>query len=114
MAMGVSFSIHYCHGQVDSISFFEKKSNCCCSKDNKPAKCCFDENYKYEIKTDQLFSSIANFNFKTSENHLSEYINTFSNLKLERIFSSNTLTYPPPISIIEEVPIRLLQSIFRL
>ena len=112
LAMGISVNLHYCHGEVDSVSFFSQEGSCCCHKAGKPSHCCFDENYKYELNSEQFFSSLKSYSFSLIEVFTSEcrWFH-FKNFKSSSIF--NVLKIP--LFLIDQgVPIRLLQSVFRL
>ena len=115
--MGINLNLHYCHGEVDSISLFVEDGSCICDEafPDRMDKmtCCFDKNYKYDLDTDQLFTPFSNFEFK-----LTEYIqNQFFELNFNFIALNNTiveaLNIPPP-NIIQDIPFRILHSVFRL
>ena len=113
MTTGMSINFHYCHGQIECISFFEKDHGCCCKKGIHSSKCCFDENYKYEIKSDQIISKLVRFDFQIS---LLALTNPFPSLRtyLSEIYSKQQVWHPPSNYLTKEIPLRILQSIFRL
>lgn len=111
--MGVSMNLHYCHGEVDSVSFFTEEGNCGCHGGEEPTHCCFDQSYKYEIGSEQVFSSIINFNFELIKVIPSVfYSNSF--IDNTTLLSQNKSSHSPPLLSIGEPPIRILQSVFRI
>lgn len=115
--MGVNLNLHYCHGEVDSISFFVEDGSCICDEafPDRMDKmtCCFDKNYKYELDTDHVISSTPTFNFEISDFFI-QPIYSFENLFLEVYkITINTYNIPPP-DILQGLPLRILYSVFRL
>lgn len=59
--LGLSFGIHYCKDEIESVSFhFQQEEPCieketsCCAKENSHDSCCSNKVIKVEKKTDDV------------------------------------------------------------
>lgn len=112
VAMQVNVNLHYCHGSVNSISFFHSEGECCCSETKLVSNCCFDKNYDYKIESEQIISSKGNFVFKYFETIISKH-SEFTLPSLLQPFQI-IIFDSPPNHFFTKIPIRILHSIFRL
>lgn len=115
--MGVNLNVHYCHGEINSISFFTEHGTCVCdevfAERMSEMTCCFDKNVKYEIDDEQLFSPFTQFNFK---------IYSSDDFNINYFFISEKVNYlihiiranPPPLLAYGNIPFQILFSVFRL
>jgi len=64
LIIGVSFNVHYCEGDVKSISVFKDTKDCCCESENNTScnissNCCDNKEYLLQFYSDnQLVSSV--------------------------------------------------------
>lgn len=104
--VGVAFSVHFCDGQVDTINVYAKASDCCCGDENSMADCCDDEQFFFQLDSEQK----VNQNLRVNTEKL---ISSFSYLVFTKILTDSE----EEIIISEELnhshpykqPIRLLQ-----
>jgi hypothetical protein len=53
-AVGMQVNVHYCHGNISSVSLDFSKSNCCCEQSKTPKKCCSDKEVQLKIDSKTL------------------------------------------------------------
>ena len=68
LTIGISFNVHYCEGEVKSISVFEGNETCCTTNECNisctiPDNCCDDEEYLLQFFSDNQLLSIRNISF---------------------------------------------------
>ncbi|NNM16603.1 MAG: hypothetical protein HKO56_08095, partial [Bacteroidia bacterium] len=59
--VGFAFSVHFCDGKVDAINVYANNSDCCCG-DKDMAECCGDEQFFFQLDTDQKTSQTFRIN----------------------------------------------------
>lgn len=115
--MGVNLNLHYCHGEVDSISFFVENGHCICDEvyadRMNEMTCCFDKNYKFDLDEDQIFTPFLNFNFDIQEFFENPFLSFDFRTLAHQNIQLEAFNLPPP-KILQDIPIRILHSVFRL
>lgn len=51
-----AISIHYCHGNLESIEIFDKNPDCCDSEHSDHKACCDDVSIEIDFDTDHIYS----------------------------------------------------------
>ena len=112
--MGVNLNLHYCHGEVDSISFFVEDGSCICDEafPDRADKmtCCFDENFKAELDADQITTSILKFDFKIDIDFIQSITSIFETFN-SSIHFTERLNKPPPDFLFKS-SLNILFSVF--
>jgi hypothetical protein len=58
LTAGFTINIHYCLGEIQSVTPFVKADSCCCGTDEMPVDCCGDEQMIFQFSPDdQLIKS---------------------------------------------------------
>ena len=102
LTIGISFNVHYCKGEVKSISVFEKDTDCCCNDENAimcsmKNNCCNDEEYLFQFYSDNQLASINSFSFDQYKLILNEkLVNIEPILEDIDLITSNNSDFPPP------------------
>jgi hypothetical protein len=109
-SLGINVTLHFCCGEITSLSVNESFSeNCICGVKKK--KCCTDKTISFQLKEKQIKSHKINFEFKKVL--LQETFNQFrftSDASNKTNSLTNYHTYQPPNS--NNRPIFLLNQVF--
>lgn len=60
LSTSAAISIHYCGGELESISINSQSEGCCCGSSEISRDCCKDESLVLKLDTDQTISSVQN------------------------------------------------------
>ncbi len=72
---GVMVNLHYCGGEIDSVTVMVEKPNCCCDKDANNSTthksvsekdCCSDKAFTVKINQTQLSNTYLSFDFTSA------------------------------------------------
>jgi len=102
LSTGVLVNLHYCQGEIESISIITNASKCCCASMDFADGCCSNEQLLVQLDNDEqlvtnspLFSEV--FKFIETES-FSEQI-FFVDLFEKENYSFGDLSPPPKIAI---------------
>ena len=94
---GFTLNMHYCSGELESISIFSRQNNCCCGGGEMENNCCNNKQFFLQFDADQKVIapnvlSFEQYKFIKIEKHvLFDY--EASEVELQNMFHSNL---PPP------------------
>jgi hypothetical protein len=60
LSTSAAISIHYCGGELESISINSYSEGCCCGSSEMSRDCCKDESLVLKLDTDQTITSVQN------------------------------------------------------
>ncbi len=102
LTVGISFNIHYCKGEIKSISVIVEDTDCCCEDENNVVcnitdDCCDDEEYLLQFSSNNQLVSINNISFEQNFSILNNKL-THINIFLDDIdlIIPNNLEFLPP------------------
>lgn len=61
--IGVAINVHYCHGEVASVSVYFSVDSCACGKVIGKNHCCDDQTFLFQLEEDQRVSESLAFVF---------------------------------------------------
>jgi len=65
LTAGFTVNIHYCLGEIESITPFVQVDNCCCGTAEMPMDCCGDEQMIFQFSPDDQLIKSEQSIFKT-------------------------------------------------
>lgn len=113
-AIGVNISVHYCGGDISSVSFGTNKvSKCLCGSKKMDKDCCKDKQLSFKAKYDQHKTSQITFKplkpFATYQLAIPTYSISFQPLVVENTTYND---YYPPGKL--KQPLYILHRVFRI
>lgn len=102
LSTGLMVNLHYCQGEIESVSIIAKNSTCCCGTMDFDDGCCHNEQLLIQLDSDQqIVSSSVQFSvvfkFIETENYEDQF-----NLKAStenEVYVFRDLSPPPKIAI---------------
>ena len=64
LTAGLTINVHYCLGEIESITPFVKAYSCCCGTNEMPMDCCGDEQMIFQFSPDDQLVKSDNSIFK--------------------------------------------------
>jgi len=70
LTIGISFNVHYCKGEIKSVSVIVEKTDCCCEKESNMVcgivedACCDDEEYIFQFSSNNQLVNINNISLE--------------------------------------------------
>jgi len=86
---GVSFNLHYCGGNLKSLSLFSKSQKSCCGNTIKSKGCCHNSFFSLKVKEKQEPTHLLKINLKKATEKLT--VITFSNDYVPFIIDNRSL-----------------------
>ena len=109
-AIGATFQVHLCQGQVVSIKYADSKSEegCCGKEEKKSADCC--EDIQITLKSDPAHAaSFSNFHFLSNVIIPGDNIFNVGDYVFPNITDLEVSLFPnPPPGLWEQIPLFLL------
>lgn len=112
-AIGINGSVHYCGGEIASITIngIGSSEKCSCGSNRMKSDCCSDENFSFQLEDEQYKTSPFSFNLEKS-------IDFSSTIIAQVYFDYNTpfiqdgVYYPhhPPGNV--KTPLYILHQVF--
>ncbi len=62
LSIGVNLNVHFCGGNLKSVSVSSEGSKCCCDSEEKSNKCCSDKSVFVQYDTDE--KQVSSFRFE--------------------------------------------------
>ncbi len=97
-----AISIHYCHGNFESIEIFDKNPNCCGHEHSDHKACCKDILIKIDFDSDHIYTESLNIQDPTIEENPISYLLSdfsFSELSPEKNETYELIFAPPPLKL---------------
>ncbi len=57
LTLGITFSIHYCMGEVEEVTISATPKGCCCDVFDVPPGCCDDKQVELDFEADQQLAT---------------------------------------------------------
>lgn len=95
--IGVAVNIHYCHGEVESVSVYEDPTGCCCDTKENGSGCCSNESFVLQFEDKEQI--VENHRIQIQIHTMEVDISDLTIQRLEDIHESEGFEYifqPPP------------------
>jgi hypothetical protein len=113
-SIGISISVHYCGGEVSSVSFDSSSTEkCVCGSQKMKNECCKDILFSFKTKYGPHKASQAANNFLNSASHNSILFNTY-NILLQGIVVEHSLGHHIDTFYTLRQPLYILNRVFRI
>ena len=113
-AIGINISVHYCGGEISSVSFGSGYvEKCACGSKKMKTDCCKNKQISFKLKSDQQKTSHVALNFFKSVTFLPIVFSTYS-FSFQPAFDKNIAynDYQPPDKL--KQPLYILHRVFRI
>lgn len=57
LTLGLAINLHYCQGELESVSVIGTSSNCCCAIATHESSCCNNEKYFFQFSNDNQLTA---------------------------------------------------------